>query len=340
MGAAVGILFDEAQDVRSRFDGTDSRFEMMSNTSVEVISDAIAELGLRNVGLFSSHELYKTIAGGVKPRFQLAMNLSSGITDRWRYAQGPMSLELLQIPYSGSSMFSILMCRDKHRCKAVCRETVKTPESILIDSSRLQLVKHLKESMFPAILKPNFEGGSVGVDEKAIVSNAQEAEKRIEMQLKSYPEGILVEKFVAGTEVTVVIVGNGAERQIFPLALAKRDGKSLPDDFVRTQAEKSDAFATGDRTWFSLQETHGKEVHNSVVEAANCVASSLDLLDLARLDFRLTSNGDALFIEANAQPTFVPGNTSLFRCNELLFKDSLGLEKAYVQAAVNRTLAI
>lgn len=336
-GTKIGILFDEPQDILERQDGTDSRFEMMSSTSVEAISKAIIELGFPTPEVISSANLFDVISTNKKIDFDLAMNLSSGIVDRWRYAQGPMALELLRIPYSGSSLFSILICRDKYRCKLLCRDIVPTPPAFLITQEKLSYVDDLKKSIFPAILKPNAEGGSVGLDGDVIVTNPSDAKKRANYLLKSYPDGVLLEHFIAGVEITAVVLCNGHSRQVHPFTLANRDGSRLSNKFIRTQEEKANAFKTGDRTWFEASKSHGKPIHNLIVKAAEDIARALDLRDLARIDFRLSAGGDLYFIEANAQPSFVPGNTSLFRCSELVFDDPLGVEKSYIKASLERT---
>lgn len=335
--APLAILFDEPLDVPIRRDGTQSRFEMMSMASVEAIAQAIRELGLPDAHLINSAELFGLFANGRRPNFGLAMNLSSGLVNRWRYAQGPMGLELLRLPYSGSSLFTILICRDKSRCKALCREFVPIPPGVRITSERLNLLSELRDDLFPVIVKPNEEGGSVGVGVQAVIEDTGQLQSSVNAMLEDYPEGLVVESFISGTEVTSVIIGNGASQRIFPFALANRDGSSLPDTFLRTQEEKADAFATGDRTWFHLRETHGDGVAEMVTDISKHVADALELRDLARLDFRLASDGRIFFLEANAQPTFTPGNTSLYRCSQLVFQDPLGVEKAYIEAALRRT---
>lgn len=335
--APLAILFDEPLDIQVRKDGTQSRFEMMSMASVEAISRAIRELGLPDAPLINTAELFDYFANGRQPPFGLAMNLSSGLVNRWRYAQGPMGLELLHLPYSGSSLFTILICRDKFRCKALCRDFVPVPAGARITSERLDLLSALREDLFPVIVKPNEEGGSVGVRGQAVVEGIGQIQTLVTSMLEDYSEGVLVESFVPGTEVTAVILGNGPTQRIFPFGLANRDGSSLPTTFVRTQEEKADAFATGDRTWFHLSETHGAGIAEMVIEASRRIAGALELRDLARLDFRLTPEGQLFFLEANAQPTFTPGNTSLYRCSQLVFQDPLGVEKAYVEAALERT---
>jgi D-alanine-D-alanine ligase len=332
---ALAILFDEPRDVPNRSDGTDSTFEMMSHASVSTIQEALLQFGFNRINVISTTQLLSSLPGGFPDDVDFVFNLSSGIVDAWRYAQGPMALDILKIPYSGSNPFTILLCRDKHRSKQLCSTIVRTPRGGLIQKDELNRILDFRSDIFPCIIKPNQEGGSTGITNN-VARDGRLAVERAADVLADFPEGILIEEFIEGTEITSIVLGNRGARQVIPLALADDKGHLLPPEFYRTQAEKADAFETGRRTWFEVSDLFNIDIAGHIEKVSVTICDELDLRDIARLDFRLRKNGELFFLEINAQPTFVKGNTSLHRANEIVYKKPLAVECEFIQAALGR----
>ncbi|MBK9730418.1 MAG: hypothetical protein IPO83_03865 [Chitinophagaceae bacterium] len=73
----------------------------------------------------------------------------------------------------------------------------------------------ITEMQFPVIIKPNFEGGSDGIFLKNIVNSHTQLQRIIrQLFLKQY-DSVVVESFIMGKEVTVAIVGNGADLCVY-----------------------------------------------------------------------------------------------------------------------------
>ena len=65
--------------------------------------------------------------------------------------------------------------------------------------------------MWPAIVKPAWEGSSKGIRGKCVVQSAQELNAAIE-QNRGYQQPLLIEEFIDGDELTVGVVGNDPPR--------------------------------------------------------------------------------------------------------------------------------
>ena len=85
---------------------------------------------------------------------------------------------------------------------------------------------------FPVIVKPNYEGSSKGIGDDAVARDARALLEMLPEVLKKYPIGVLVEEFIAGSDVTVPFIEGIGD-----------DGVLLPVDYL---------FEAGARSRFNL----------------------------------------------------------------------------------------
>lgn len=112
-------------------------------------------------------------------------------------------LERRGVPYTGARAASSARAFDKLISKkAFLQHDVPTPLHEALSLSRGQ---HPKMPP-PFVMKPPREGSSVGVH---IIRNASETAAALD-DLKQYGDDVLVEKFIAGRELTVGILGSQA----------------------------------------------------------------------------------------------------------------------------------
>ena len=81
---------------------------------------------------------------------------------------------------------------------------------------------------FPVIVKPNYEGSSKGIGDDAVARDPKALAEMLPRALRKYPTGVLVEEFIAGTDVTVPFVEGLGD-----------DGVLLPVDYVIDPAARS-----------------------------------------------------------------------------------------------------
>ncbi|MDI7247820.1 MAG: D-alanine--D-alanine ligase [Bacillota bacterium] len=121
-------------------------------------------------------------------------------------------LEILGIPYVGSGVLASALAMDKVMSRRLFRlEGLTCPRDIVVASGEMdhigadELVLRVEEAFgFPAIVKPNREGSTIGltlVREPAGLPSA--LHHAFEYDLEA-----LVEEYVRGTEVTVSVLGN------------------------------------------------------------------------------------------------------------------------------------
>jgi D-alanine-D-alanine ligase len=142
------------------------------------------------------------------------------------------------IKFVGADAYARVLCQDKFLSKAFAtRFNIPTPKAVLIESTVPRLL--LSELQFPLVIKPNFEGSSIGISESSKVYSPQEALKEIEKQQTRFNQPILAEEFVSGSEVCICIVGTPDSISMFEvMEVVCEDDENYLLDRLYTAREK------------------------------------------------------------------------------------------------------
>ena len=115
-------------------------------------------------------------------------------------------LELLQIPYTHSGVLASALAMDKQRAKVVMAAAgVSVPDGVIVKRSEAA-ARHVIEP--PYVIKPNSEGSSVGVI--IVREDRSHPPQEIAGSDWAFGDEVLVEKFVAGRELTCAVMGDRA----------------------------------------------------------------------------------------------------------------------------------
>jgi D-alanine-D-alanine ligase len=115
-------------------------------------------------------------------------------------------LELLGMPYVGSGVLASALAMDKVMSKLVFeRDGIPTPAWLRLLAGQEWSVDEVTAQLGPkTVVKPANEGSSVGM---TIVHTPVELPAGVGLAL-SFDDSVIVERFVAGVEVTVGVLGN------------------------------------------------------------------------------------------------------------------------------------
>jgi D-alanine--D-alanine ligase len=129
------------------------------------------------------------------------------------------ALEMLGIPYNGSSVLASALCMDKYKTNNLLHANgFAVPQSYFIQkdmwaSNNSACVKQAELIGYPLIVKPHDDGCSVMV---AKVYNQEQLVAAITTVLLDGKIGVLVEEFVVGMELTVGVLGNDEPMALIP----------------------------------------------------------------------------------------------------------------------------
>lgn len=144
----------------------------------------------------------------------LVMTIYGGEVSRNRMALVPAICESMSVIYMGADVYNRIVFQDKNLTKTFIKKfNILSPQSILVnDMEDLYLVKSLK---FPLVIKPNYEGSSIGISNKNIAYNLEEVKNLTSELLTIFQQPLLIEEFIGGKEVNITLVGNNQNVEIF-----------------------------------------------------------------------------------------------------------------------------
>jgi len=210
-------------------------------------------------------------------------------------------LELQGLPVTGCGSTGITLCKDKAISKKILSyHEVRVPRFVVQQPGRLI---RLEEGMrFPLIVKPAREEASYGISLKSVVNNEAELVNRVCFVHERFGQEALVEEFVEGREVYVGVMGNN-RLQCLP-AREMIWGREVPVQArfasYRVKWDEDYRKRWGIRNRF-LPPLAVADRRRLDAECKN-IYHLLNLNGYARLDLRLTPEGEFVFIEANPNP--------------------------------------
>lgn len=123
------------------------------------------------------------------------------------------ALELLGIPYTGSGVMASSIGIDKVMTKRIWRaEGLPTPGWFVVDSAEAARDAFAKLGA-PMIVKPAREGSTIGLTK---VMSLEQCDAAYALAAQLDPS-VLCEQFVSGDEVTVPVLGTGAQAEVLPV---------------------------------------------------------------------------------------------------------------------------
>jgi D-alanine-D-alanine ligase len=199
-------------------------------------------------------------------------------------------LELLAIPYTGSSVLASALAMDKLKAKEMFRlHNVPTPPYYVARETDLADLEEVHGSFgFPVIVKPRGEGSSVGV---AKAGNIAELARAIEGALE-HDTCALVERYIAATEVHVGILDG---RVLGAIEVAPKSG--LYDYHAKYTAGETD-YITPPRIPTSRA--------RGVMMLAERAARALECSGACRVDILVTPGENEYVLEVNTLPGMTP----------------------------------
>jgi len=222
----------------------------------------------------------------------IVFNMAYGVQGLSRYTHIPAILELVGVPYLGSSPVGHAIALDKVLSKVLfMRHNLPTPDFWVFSGSD----EDISGVRYPVIIKPKMEAVSFGIQ---IVRQESELREAIAFIISEFEQDALVEEFIPGREYAVSLVGNGESLQALPIV--EIDLESDPDG-IQTYEEKMhkprkkicpvaiDPFL----------DTKLKQLSKDAFNA-------LGLFDFARVDFRVDTNGNPHILEINSMASLNP----------------------------------
>ncbi|NLE65948.1 MAG: ATP-grasp domain-containing protein [Lentisphaerae bacterium] len=210
--------------------------------------------------------------------------------------------ELLNVRFTGNGVLPLSICLNKAFTKRILKTAaVPTPPFAVMDNEDdIDL-----PFSFPAMVKPIREDGSVGITARSFVTNHKRLADRIRYIRTNFRQPAIVEKYVAGREFQVSLLGN---RQPTILAIVELSYKGLPRSLPRI-CTYSAKWTTNSRYYRHtipiIPARINEKLEKRISEIARKIFDVFHLRGYARVDFRVARN-KPFVIDINPNPDISP----------------------------------
>ena len=233
----------------------------------------------------------------------VVFNLSESFhQDRSHEPNIPALLELMKVPYTGSGPEALLLCKDKALAKKILAyHHLRSPHFVV--SHRAHPLRRLRRFTYPAIVKPACEESSDGISQASFVREEHETIARARFIHQKFGCDALIEEYIEGRELYVSVLGNH-RLTVFPAREIVFE--QVPEDapkFATFQAKWNEAY----RKKWGIKNGPAKAlpdgVQDHLANLARKVYRLLKIKGFARIDVRLTPQGEVFLIEINPNPS-------------------------------------
>lgn len=229
----------------------------------------------------------------------MVFNMAYGLQGVSRYTHIPSLLEMLGVPYVGSSPAGHGVALDKVTTKVMVQAAGLPTSPYWVFYNADQIPDDLP---YPVITKPKMEAVSLGIE---VVHNKADLKDLIANLVEEFHQPILVEQFIPGREFAVGLLGN-RDPEILPILEIDLDGdpnaiQSLEDKLKNPKNKICPA---------KVDDQLAEELRRLTRETFKV----LGIYDFCRVDYRMDNDGNLYILELNSMA-------------------SLGITGSYVHAA-------
>jgi D-alanine-D-alanine ligase len=269
----------------------------------ETISAVASALAQRHevIRIDAAENPYETLR---EARPDIVFNIAEGSFGPCREGHVPSILEFLNIPYTASDPLTLNICLDKARAKEILAYHG-------LPTARFKVVAEKNFSFnslhYPLIVKPLYEGSSIGIMNNSVTRTRQEMRERVSWLLDRYGEPALVEEFLSGREFTVAILGNGCTARVLPIVEIKFG--SLPEGvnpIYSFEAKWIWDRSTSPLEIFDCPANLAPELQAEIEKICLQAYKILRCRDWCRIDVRLDVQNRPHIIELNPLPGILP----------------------------------
>ncbi|MGB6127547.1 MAG: M20/M25/M40 family metallo-hydrolase, partial [Psychrilyobacter sp.] len=264
--------------------------EVYNPSVVKRVADSL-EKGGHNVEIIDGdmhviekiRDFFPKVQDGEK--FGIVFNMAYGIQGESRYTHIPAMLEMLGIPYVGSSPSGHAIALDKIITKIILQKNkIPTPDFWVFSS----IDEDMTDVKFPVIVKPKMESVSFGL---RVVYNLEELRDAVGFIIDEFKQQALVEKFIRGREFAVGVLGNSPV-EVLPVLEIDLNGDP---DAIQTVDDKK--YKPKDKI---CPANIDKELAIKMQDLSVMVFKTLGLRDFSRVDIRLDEENNIHILEVNS----------------------------------------
>ena len=227
----------------------------------------------------------------------MVFNMAYGIQGESRYTHLPSLLEMLGIPYVGSTPSGHALALDKVMTKIVWQNNgLPTPDFWVFNAPD----DDLSNVRYPVIVKPKMESVSFGLK---VVHKEDDLREAINFIVTTFQQQALVEQFIPGREFAVGLLGN-SPIEAFPVLEFDLEG-----DPNAIQTEEDKKKRPKEKICPALL---APELTEKMIEFSKQAFRALELRDFARVDIRMDAADNIYLLEVNSMASLGRGGSYVY----------------------------
>ncbi|OGP66043.1 MAG: hypothetical protein A2170_15605 [Deltaproteobacteria bacterium RBG_13_53_10] len=289
---------------------------------IGAVEEAIRSLGHQCIVMAIRDEVFTTIHWLKEIGPDVVFNLCESVYGNTRWEMNiPALLDLFRIPYTGSAPLTLGLCQDKGKVKDILlSQGILTPRYKIFERE----VNQIKGNLFPIIVKPLHEDGSLGISKESVVYDDESLIRRIQYVIEMYRQPALVEEFIEGRELNIGLLETNGKVGVLPIS--EIDYSEFPEGTPRicgyeakwvpesVEHQKSKPVCPAPLEWMLKRRLEHMAV--KVFKLFGC-------RDYARVDVRIDRDGKIFVLEVNPNPDISPssGMTRALKCQGLVYSD-------------------
>ena len=255
---------------------------------------------VRCVGVLDSLTELRSAIADWKP--DIVFNLLEEFDGIVTYDQHVVAfLELMRQPYTGCNPRGLLLSRDKFLCKQLLAyHRIPTPQfTVFRRGARFHVPRKLR---YPLFVKSTVEDASLGIAQASVVEDAARLKERVEFVHEQVKSDALVEEYIEGRELYVGVMGN---ERLTRLPVWEMVFGTMPGSLA-TIATRKVKWDKGYQAKYGITTRAAEDLPPATLASLDKLSRriyrALGLSGYARMDFRVTADGNAYVLEANANP--------------------------------------
>jgi len=244
-------------------------------------------------------------------------------------------LNMLKVPCTGCNSRGMLLSRDKALSKKLLHyHRIKVPEFRVFYWGKKIKPGKVKKLPYPMIVKSLTEQGSVAIAQASFVNNEEELRQRVAQVHEMTGDHAIAEQYIDGRELYVTVMGN-TRLKVMPvreLVFDKVDENKPRIATYQVKWNKEYRKRWGIEYQFARNLPEG--IPEYIERLAKRIYRILGLSSYARIDLRLSKDGEIFVLEANP-------NAGIARDEDVIFsakKAGLSYE-AFIQKILNLAIS-
>ena len=297
----VLVVFNSAGPAALDHDFTEDFKQKDWETEADIIAALKAlDIPFDVLGVFDDTEILSQKIRQYRPFF--IFNLVERFRGRSELDRDVASLfQLMDLPFTGCGPTGLTLCKNKALSKEILSfHRIRTPQFVRLP--RKKPIRRPRRLKFPIFVKPLKEEASMGIAQASFVENDDQFTERVRFIHDQMDQCAIAEEYIEGRELYVSLLGN-KKLQVFPVREIKF--MQVPEDepkFASYKAKWDEAYRErwGIRNQFAGPLPNG--TWPKIQKFCKKIYRLLSIRGYARLDLRLTPEGEIVFLEANPNP--------------------------------------